>query len=403
MDLITSARELSKNFITLIKKYKYMSFATAWASTEHPAFQNLLEYQEKIQHSTIGLHFYQTAPEVLVQLQHNKNVRFILQTDGVFHPKLYLFWNTPTDWALLSGSANFTNGAFNGNNREAMLLTKGESVDFFQEISHFFKNDCFDKAVEISDKEQIERYRTLYHQRQKPIQTLSNRYLTGNKHGEMGKSILSTNILTYSWGKYFKTIQQDKNHSFKDRLTLLDYARKVFQTDTNFRSIDLEIRKLISGLPNNARTGKNLDYGWFGSTKSNGNFSRKINTDNPKIAQSIDSIPLIGEVSKHDFLEYNKVFRQAGFNNPIGVATRLLTMKRPDLFFCFNGANKEKICAELGLPKNLNAERYWDEILLHIYDTAWFNSSRPQNTIEQQAWNGRVALIDCIYYEPKKS
>ena len=138
MDLITSARELSKNFITLIKKYKYMSFATAWASTEHPAFQNLLEYQEKIQHSTIGLHFYQTAPEVLVQLQHNKNVRFILQTDGVFHPKLYLFWNTPTDWALLSGSANFTNGAFNGNNREAMLLTKGESVDFFPRNFPFF-------------------------------------------------------------------------------------------------------------------------------------------------------------------------------------------------------------------------------------------------------------------------
>ena len=100
---------------------------------------------------------------------------------------------------------------------------------------------------------------------------------------------------------------------------------------------------------------------------------------------------------------YNRIFQQAGYKNPIGVATRLLTMKRPDLFFCFNGANKEKICAELGLPKNLNAERYWDEILLRIYDTAWFNSSRPQDTIEQKAWDGRVALIDCIYYEPKKN
>ena len=402
MDLITSARELSKNFITLIKKYKYMSFATAWASTEHPAFQNLLEYQEKIQHSTIGLHFYQTDPEVLAQLQHNKNARFILQTNGVFHPKLYLFWNTPTDWVLLSGSANFTNGAFNGNNRETMLLIKGESANFFQEISRFLKNDCFDNAVEIGD-EQIEHYRTLYHQRQKPLQTLSNRYLAGNKHSEMGKSILSTNILTYSWEKYFKTIQQDKNHSFKDRLDLLAYVKKVFQDNAKFLSIDSEIRKLISGLPNNARTGKNLDYGWFGSTKSNGNFSRKINTGNPKIAQAIDLIPLTGDVSKHDFLEYNKVFRQAGFNNPIGVATRLLTMKRPDLFFCFNGANKEKICAELDLPKNLNAERYWDEILLRIYDTAWFNSSRPQDKIEQKAWDGRVALIDCIYYEPNKN
>ena len=402
MELVTDTKKLSKTFINLTKQYRYISFATAWASTRHDAFRVLLEYQEKIQHSTIGLHFYQTDPEVLAQLQHNKNVRFISQMDGVFHPKLYLFWNTPTDWALLSGSANFTNGAFNGKNQETMLLTKGESTDFFQEISRFLKNDCFDNAVEIGD-EQIEHYRTLYHQRQKPLQTLSNRYLAGNKHSEMGKSILSTNILTYSWEKYFKTIQQDKNHSFKDRLDLLDYVKEFFQNNANFLSIDSEVRKLISGLFNNARASQELDYGLFGSTNSNGNFHEKINDGNPRIAQAIDLIPPIGAVSKHDFLEYNRIFQQAGYKNPIGVATRLLTMKRPDLFFCFNGANKEKICAELGLPKNLNAERYWDEILLRIYDTAWFNSSRPQDTIEQKAWDGRVALIDCIYYEPKKN
>lgn len=402
MELVTDTKKLSKTFINLTKKYRYISFATAWASTGHGAFRLLIEYQEKIQHSTIGLHFYQTDPEVLAQLQHNKNVRFISQMDGVFHPKLYLFWNTPTDWALLSGSANFTNGAFNGKNRETMLLTKGESADFFQEISHFLKNDCFDNAVEIGD-EQIEHYRTLYHQRQKHIHTLSNHYPTGNKHSEMSKSILSTNILTYSWDKYFKIIQQDKNQSFKDRLDLLDYVKEFFQNNANFLSIDSEVRKLISGLFNNARASQELDYGLFGSTNSNGNFHEKINDGNPRIAQAIDLIPPIGAVSKHDFLEYNRIFQKAGYKNPIGVATRLLTMKRPDLFFCFNGANKEKICAELGLPKNLNAERYWDEILLRIYDTAWFNSSRPQNTIEQQAWNGRVALIDCIYYEPKKS
>ena len=402
MELVTNTKKLSKTFINLTKQYRYISFATAWASTRHDAFRVLLEYQEKIQHSTIGLHFYQTDPEVLVQLQHNKNVRFILQIDGVFHPKLYLFWNTPTDWALLSGSANFTNGAFNGKNQETMLLTKGESADFFQEISRFLKNDCFDNAVEIGD-EQIEHYRTLYHQRQKHIHTLSNHYPTGNKHSEMGKSILSTNILTYSWDKYFKIIQQDKNQSFKDRLDLLGYVKEFFQNNANFLSIDSEVRKLISGLFNNARASQELDYGLFGSTNSNGNFHEKINDGNPRIAQAIDLIPLIGSVSKHDFLEYNRIFQQAGYKNPIGVATRLLTMKRPDLFFCFNGANKEKICAELGLPKNLNAERYWDEILLRIYDTAWFNSSRPQDTIEQKAWDGRVALIDCIYYEPKKN
>ncbi|WP_373753575.1 phospholipase D family protein [Neisseria weixii] len=401
MKLITKSKILTKEFIRLTKQYEHASFATAWASSEHDAFKNLNAHPNKIKHSTIGLHFYQTAPEVLEQFKNHDHVRFILQTDGVFHPKLYLFWNTETDWALLSGSANFTKGAFAGNNQEMMLMMTGNSADFFQEIQSFLKQECFEQATTIND-DGIKKYRELYLARQKTIQTLSNVYKSGKECSEMQQNILTTNILTYSWPDYLKTIQRDKHHDFLGRLDVLAYVKRHFQEYANFLDIDLEIRKFIAGLPNHAPT--KLDYAWFGSTNSNGNFSKKISNENQEFAKAIDMIPLSGNISRADFVEYSQICKSAGYVNPVGVSTRLLAMKRPDLFFCFNGQNKEKMCKELGIKniQNIDGERYWDEILQRIYDTPWFNNKPFTNDkIEIQAWNNRVALIDCIYYEPK--
>jgi len=402
LELITTSKKLSDKFIKLTEKYTKIAFATAWASADHPAFNAMLKHRNKIQHSTIGLHFYQTDPKVLEEFKGHEDIGFIQQTDGVFHPKLYLFWNASNDWALLSGSANFTKGAFAGSNQEAMILIQGESDDVFKDLIHFLKDECFDKAEKISNDE-IDRYRVLHQDRKTRINTLSNHYTdTQKKNSGMKQNILSTKILTYSWGDYFKTIQQDENHQFEERLALLDYSKQNFQDNSSFLTIDLEDRKLISGLPNIANTKtERLDYGWFGSTHSNGKFRSLINNGNQKVAEAIDEIPLTGKVSREDFLEYYRLFQKIDYTNPIGISTRLLAMKRRDLFFCFNGANKKGICEELGLSQNLNAERYWDEILLRIYDTPWFNSSRPSASTEQQAWSGRVALIDCIYYKPK--
>lgn len=347
----------------------------------------------KIKHSTIGLHFYQTAPDVLIQLKSHKDVKFILQTDGVFHPKVYLFWNHEKDWALLSGSANFTNGAFNGKNQEVMTLFKGNDATFFSEIKTFLTDQCFQQAHYLNNAE-IENYQKLYETRARPIKSLSNIY-TEEKSKKSDKNILGTTILTYSWKEYLELIKQDEHLAFLDRLRMLKYAHNIFTAHENFLDIEIEARKLIAGLPN---TVDNFHYGWFGTTRSNGIFSQAIRQNSKEFAKAIDQIPLTGEISRNDFLEYFKVCQSAGFENPIGVSTRLLVIKRPDLFFCLNEANKSGICRDLGISKNINAEKYWDEILMRIYDTPWFNSPPPKN--DKEAWNGKVALIDCIYYDP---
>lgn len=136
---------------------------------------------------------------------------------------------------------------------------------------------------------------------------------------------------------------------------MLKYAHNIFTAHENFLDIEIEARKLIAGLPN---TVDNFHYGWFGTTRSNGIFSQAIRQNSKKFAKAIDQIPLTGEISRNDFLEYFKVCQSAGFENPIGVSTRLLAIKRPDLFFCLNEANKSGICRDLGISKNINAEKY---------------------------------------------
>lgn len=399
IDFITSSTKLSSKFIQLAEKYKYIAFASAWATSQHSAYQKLLEkpFSKKIQFSTIGLHFYQTDPVVLKEFQNHKQVNFSQQLSGVFHPKTYLFWNDETDWAVLTGSANFTKGGFDGKNSENMVYIESDedNYQFFIQVRNFLQ-DCFEKAEKLTDSK-IKNYETLHKLRRKEREVLANSY----NNQRMEKDILSVDILNYTWDEYYQSIQNDPYHSFTDRLKMLENISSIFNSYADFSMLSLEQRKLIAGI-----SGENS--GWFGSMVGNGKFKNAINTNSKYISKAINQIPLIGEVTSEDFFNFIEIYQSepqfADKPNSLGSATRLLSMKRPDLFFCFNSKNREAICDELGIKnrQKINAERYWFEILQRIYDTPWFNSNKPKNSIKElQAWNSRVALLDCIYYAPE--
>ena len=123
MKVIADHEDLTSEFERLIKEYPEMSCAVAWASVGFPAFDTLIASRDKIRRSTIGTHFYQTHPDILDHLCDHPHVRFVLRPDGVFHPKLYLFWNKKSDWTAIIGSPNFTRGAFELNSEIAVLIT----------------------------------------------------------------------------------------------------------------------------------------------------------------------------------------------------------------------------------------------------------------------------------------
>ena len=63
--IITNLKELSELFIDCCNKYEYISFVTAWAGKSNAVIDALYENRSKIVHSSIGLQFYQTAPEFI--------------------------------------------------------------------------------------------------------------------------------------------------------------------------------------------------------------------------------------------------------------------------------------------------------------------------------------------------
>jgi hypothetical protein len=98
MKLIINPTELETEFKRLTKQYKYFYWATAWAGVNSKHFDNLLADKDKIKKIVVGIHFYQTHPDFIETFLDTKNIQFVNQPQGTFHPKLYLFHNTDNDW-----------------------------------------------------------------------------------------------------------------------------------------------------------------------------------------------------------------------------------------------------------------------------------------------------------------
>lgn len=123
MKLITEPTELQKKFLELQDDYSEYYWATAWAGVDSEAFEYLRTHEDKIKQIVVGISFHHTDPEFIDKFLENKLVKYDEQENGIFHPKLFLFLNSDSDWKLLIGSANFTNSAFTKNTEATMLVT----------------------------------------------------------------------------------------------------------------------------------------------------------------------------------------------------------------------------------------------------------------------------------------
>ena len=129
MKLLTSKNQLEKAFCQLLPKYEHVSFAVAWASHGFPGYEQLIQHRQKIARGIVGIHFYQTHPTFIERFMQDERVRFVKQPDGTFHPKGYLFYNSPSDWSCLLGSANFTRAAFNENSEACLRFAASDDDD----------------------------------------------------------------------------------------------------------------------------------------------------------------------------------------------------------------------------------------------------------------------------------
>jgi len=396
MKILNTSNEIGKVMCSLLRRYNHYLIASAWASVDSTPFDLLRKNKSKISKMIIGTHFYQTHPDFIKEFRKNINTRFMLKTSGVFHPKIFMFYNSSRNWECLIGSANFTKSAFSINDEINILCS---SKDMGAEI--FFKDfkrqisDYWISAKKMN-KTDLKAYKMVWNQKQKYIKRLRDEYGTS----QTKKPLFLSQVFSLDWPQFVKAVKNDDLHSFKNRLQLLKQAHNIFNANFYFSELSKSERRKIAGL-DSKETPEGFTWLWFGSMKGAGIFQNKINENNKFISKALNHIPSVGTITKYDYLSYintiKKAFPKGGVK--VSVASRLLTMKRPDIFVCLSSKNKEKLCEDFGISKNIDFERYWDEIILRIQDSVWWNVSRPNNKTEKQIWDGRAAMIDVLYYK----
>lgn len=392
MKLITTNSALANEIVRLVDEYPNMAFAVAWASANTPVFERILEARKRIRRAVIGTHFYQTHPDVLKAFVGSDQVRFILQPQGVFHPKLYLFWDR-SQWEALVGSANLTAGAFNKNS-EAVALLGGRGAQaerLKREMDALIQR--YWSMAKVATPSTLQAYQSIWERQQPALRRLAGQYGQSRPR----KAPVESSVMSMSWAQFVAAVKADRYHGFKERCALLNLVQASFARNATFGSMELGLRQTISGVP----TRYDRRWAWFGSMRGVGHFQKAVKDNNPHLSYALDRIPLSGTVSRSEYEDFLGEFTKALPRGRHGVATasRLLTLKRPDHFVCVDSKNRKELCTNFGIAlSGLDYGRYWNEIVERVRDAPWWNSPQPIIDDEAMIWRGRAAMLDAIFY-----
>jgi HKD family nuclease len=387
-----------------MQRYHRFRWSVAWASSSFTSchfdlFAELLKRRERVEQLIVGTHFYQTHPDFLEAFIDDPKARFVLCPDGVFHPKIYLFENSPSDWACFIGSPNFTDAAFSKNVETVFHIehnnTEGTTSTHLYVAFDKLLNDHWVRGKPVTAS-QLDHYRSVW----KRKQHLRN-LLEGNYGGNGSKPISAVKILGADWPEYVKRVKNgDKGAPLQERIQLLRRVRQLFEIKEHLSNLSKDDRQRVAGIVGE-RDG--VDWKWFGSMVARGWFKNAINEAPDLLSESLDQIPSKGLVGFDDYERFVNVFKRAKSDSlELACATRLLSMKRPDTFVCLDGRNKAELCREFGITQNAirDYEGYWLEIVERVRDSAWWNASTPGGNVEKEIWLGRTAFLDSLYYRP---
>lgn len=397
MKLISTNAELTKQLKRLVKKYPNISIATAWASADAEVFKALVQHQDRIVQAIIGTHFYQTHPDVLDQFVGSPMVRCILQPEGVFHPKVYLFWNQQ-DWEVIIGSPNLTAGALTKNSELSVLITSDDGrPELKQEIADVIKG-YWSEASTITQAE-ADNYRRIWKLKARDLKKVSD--LFGDRPTK--KPAVRSKVMTMDWASYLAEVKKDETHGFDERLAVLKSVKDQFDQHEHFNNIPFDARRGVAGLA--SQTIPNSE--WFGSMVGAGTFYGLINDEHEAFSLALDEIPRTGEIRKEQYDRFMAEYLKAYPNgrDGLGTATRLLAMKRPDIFLCVDDRNKQELSKDVGIVRadRLDYERYWEEVVLRLKESPWWRSPEPSDPREKAVWHARAAMLDAIFYKEKKA
>ncbi|MCF2859918.1 hypothetical protein L1286_20755 [Pseudoalteromonas sp. SMS1] len=195
--------------------------------------------------------------------------------------------------------------------------------------------------------------------------------------------------------------------ALEEQIKLMDYIATL--RDTPLTDMIVEDRLAFAG----KHTAKHdvsvyqFDVEWFGSTKSAKGFHQQL-ADLPALFdQALAHIPLEGPVSETDYqafmIAYLEAFNGSDEKPTLAPATRLLAMRRPDVFTPISNNRLDALCQALGITRlsNRDFERYWVDIVQTIAKMPWFAMATETNELEGQLIPIKALLPTFFYYADK--
>lgn len=148
----------------------------------------------------------------------------------------------------------------------------------------------------------------------------------------------------------------------------------------------------------------NFDVEWFASTKSAKGFHQMLADLPGAFDDALSNIQLEGDVSQSDYqqfvIAYLSAFNGSDEKPTLAPATRLLAMRRPDVFTPISNSRLDALCSALGITKlnNRDFERYWQDVVQSIHAMSWFKMASAANSELDEQLVKIKALIPCFFY-----
>lgn len=150
-----------------------------------------------------------------------------------------------------------------------------------------------------------------------------------------------------------------------------------------------------------------FDVEWFASTKSAKGFHQLLADLPGEFDTALAHIPLEGEITQQHYQEfvlaYLMAFSHSDEKPTLAPATRLLAMRRPDVFTPLVNSKLDALCQALGIAKltNRDFERYWQDVVVAINKMPWFATGNAADESEARLLAIK-ALLPCFFFYADK-
>lgn len=399
-----TADSIGRAISRLMSEYDEFHWAVAWGGFT-PLAKELFTYAAKFRNVTFGISFCQTDPNLVDAFVGRDNCYIATKfAGGTYHPKVYCFRSGQRVAAVI-GSANFTRGGTAANCEAAVELTGTVNDQALSDLLAFTKRSV--GYGEPVTEELAAKYRLSY-KRAARVPKLPRDPIEGAPSTSV--RLLNSALVSMRWDQYTQAVRSSAHHDVVDSLALLRIAQGWLSSVSSFEHLTTPQRKALAGvLGEYQKLDEELhrDWGWFGSMRGMGDFANRVEENDTFLARAVDSIPAKGAVTRDHYERFADLFVQAFRNSDrvggVPTASRLLAMKRPDVFLCISRPNIKNAAREMAFAKStLALDNYWNRVVEAIRSTDWYNSDKPTGG-EGELWEGRAAMLDAILYEPESS